>query len=361
MAQNDIEIALNGMLEENLFDDTHSDSWDAGFDMNRQLVVSKFLFHEKCFLRPENYTRRFYHTLYPVLAQDWVIIEQIELYDGFCLMDVTLTLRFQATLKYFKINRSDPAEINQQIKSVYENQLLSIVHTELTTMTDGRWLKEGLAKVEQKIAQLISETFILHHIQAQVACALTPNFKEFPHIELTKENIHLGLTQKDFEIEDKNQQELYRQEIEAEKKKQAQKRQLLEQLNKDLEIERLKVALNEEHKRLILVEKEGIQLEYFAIEERLLAEKIGHENRLKEIELDAKFKQQHTKRQAEQKELLEALAYRQIVDEKQLNADISRYEQQQKRWLAAKERAYTQRLALARKQALLKMKEKRNL
>jgi hypothetical protein len=354
MAQNEIEIAINNRVSSNVLGEVHTDTWEAGFDINRQVVVSKFLFYEKLFLRPDEYTPSFYHTVHPVLVQDWCLIEQIELYDGFCVMDFTLTIRFQATLKYLKINRRVLSEINQSIKSAYENQLLNITHRVLTTMPDGRWLKEGLAPIEQKISQLISEMFILHHIQAQVSCGLKPYFKEFPHIELTQENIYLGITQKDFEIEAKNQQELYRQEIEAEEKKQAQKKRLLEQLNQDLEIERLKVVLNAEHERLILVEKEGMQVDYFAIKERLLAEKNGHQNRLQEIELEAEFKEKHTQREAERKELLERLAYRQALDEKQLNADISRYEQQQKRWLKAKERVYIQRLAVIKKENALK-------
>ncbi|MCK5926518.1 MAG: hypothetical protein KAG10_11520, partial [Methylococcales bacterium] len=244
-------------------------------------------------------------------------------------MDINLKIRFQATLKYVELNSNFLLEINQHIKSVYENQLLSIVYNELTAISDGAWLKKGLANVERKISRYISETFILHHVQAQVSCALKPNFKEFPHIELTKENINLSLAQKDFEIENKNRQELYRQEVEAEKNQQQQKRQLLEQLNVDLEIDRLKIALQAEHERLILVEKEGMQLDYFAIEERLCTEKVAHENRLKEIKLDAEFKRRHAQREATRKELSEALNYRKVLTEKQLKADIYRYEEQQ--------------------------------
>ncbi|MCK4493642.1 MAG: hypothetical protein KAU26_06275 [Methylococcales bacterium] len=356
MAQNEIELALKDLLVDA---NSVAESWEAGFDLNRQVVVSKFLFYERIFLRADEYVKRFHHTLHPLLVQDWDIIEQIELYDGFCSMDIHLKIRFQATLKYIELNQDFLLEINQHIKSAYENQLLSIVYNELNAISDGAWLKDGLGNIERKISQLISETFILHHIQAQISCCLSPNFKEFPHIELTKENIHLSLAQKEFEIENKNRQELYRQEIEAGKNKHQQEKQLLDQLNRDLEIERLKIALQSEHERLILVEKEGIQLDYFAIEERLCTEKIAHENRLKEIKLDAEFKRQHTQREAERKELLEALNYRAVLSEKQLKSDINRYEQQQKQWLEAKERVYVQRMAFALKQEKLQIREKR--
>ncbi|MCK5728754.1 MAG: hypothetical protein KAH08_05985 [Methylococcales bacterium] len=360
MAQNEIELALKDLLTNDMGDaNVVAESWEAGFDLNRQIVVSKILFYKAIFLRPEHYVQRFHHTIHPLLVQDWEIIEQIELYDGFCSMDINLKIRFQATLKYVELNSNFLLEINQHIKSVYENQLLSIVYNELTAISDGAWLKKGLANVERKISRYISETFILHHVQAQVSCALKPNFKEFPHIELTKENINLSLAQKDFEIENKNRQELYRQEVEAEKNQQQQKRQLLEQLNVDLEIDRLKIALQAEHERLILVEKEGMQLDYFAIEERLCTEKVAHENRLKEIKLDAEFKRRHAQREATRKELSEALNYRKVLTEKQLKADIYRYEEQQKHWLAAKERVYMQRAAFVLKQEKLQIREKR--
>ncbi|MCK5899077.1 MAG: hypothetical protein KAG06_08400, partial [Methylococcales bacterium] len=134
MAQNEIELALKDLLTDT---DLVSDSWEAGFDLNRQVVVSKFLFYETVFLRPDNYVKRFNHTIHPLLVQDWEIIEQLELYDGFCSMDINLKTRFQATLKYVEINQDFLLEINQHIKSVYESQLLSIAYNELTMISDG--------------------------------------------------------------------------------------------------------------------------------------------------------------------------------------------------------------------------------
>ena len=116
-----------------------------------------------------------------------------------------------------------------------------------------------------------------------------------------------------------------------------------------MEIERRKLVLEAEHKRLILVEKEGMQIEYFAVDERLMEEKIAHENRLKEIHLEADFKKDHAQREAEQKELMASLTHQHKINEKQLQADISRYESQQKGWLAAKERVHIRKLASMKK------------
>ena len=352
MRQNEDEIAIKELFSGTLFQqevDIESTVWDAGFDVNRQLIFSKLGLYKKVFLRPEKYAKRFYHTTYPLLIEDWEIIEPIELYDGFCTMNVILEIRFQATLIYVEKNLDYLLEINQQIKSAYETQLLSVVRNELNAIKDGAWLKEGLNEVEKKIALLVSETLILHHIQAQALCTLKPKFKDFPQIELTKENINISLSKREFDIENKKRQELYRQEVEAENNKQQQKLRLLKQLDRDLDIERRKLVLEAEHKRLILVEKEGMQIKYFAVEERLVEEKIAHENRLKGIDLDAGFKQHQAKREAEQKELMASLTHQHKINEKKLQADITRYESQQKGWLIAKERVHLQKITLMKK------------
>jgi hypothetical protein len=358
MEQNQHEIVLEQLLADNHQlepqNRLETDLWDAGFDVNRQLIFSKLPFYEKVFLRPEKYVRRFYHTIYPLLIEEWELIEQLQLYDGFCTMNIELAVRFQATLRYIENNLDFLDDINEQIKSAYQHPILSVVYNELNDISDGLWIKNGLGEVEKKIGLLIAETLVLHNIQAQALCSLKPHFKEFPQVQLTKENLHLSILKKDFELENKYQQELYRQEIEAEKSKQQQKQRQLEQLDRDLEIERRKLVLEAEHKRLILVEQEGFQIDYFAIEERLSTEKMAHENRLETISLEANSKKQQHQREIEQTEQLEILAHQQQVNEKKLAADIVSYEQQQHRWIEVKERVYVQKLALIKKQQQLK-------
>ncbi|MDQ7089740.1 MAG: hypothetical protein Q9M50_03735 [Methylococcales bacterium] len=356
MKQIEGENEIKAIFSEDLFQqevEIDSSIWDAGFDVNRQLIVSKLGFYEKIFLRPEKYVKRFYHRCHPILIEDWEISEQLQLYDGFCSMGIKLEIRFQATLDYIEKHRNFIIEINQQIKAAYEAQLLSVVRSELNALTDGSWLKNGLGSIEKKIGLLISETLILHHIQAQALCSLKPHFKEFPHIELTKENINISLAKKEFDMENQKQQEVYRQEIETDTKKYRHNQQRLKQLDYELDIERRKLALEAEHERLILVEKEGMQIDYFAIEERLSTDKIAHENRLKEIILEADFNQQQAQRKADHRELIESLSYRHQLGEKQLHADIVRYEQQQKQWLEAKERVHSKKIEAVKKRKKL--------
>lgn len=347
------EIELEKLLLGSVFQQENnidSDIWDAGFNVDRQLICSKLGLYEKVFLRPEKYTKRFYHKIYPLVVEDWQIVEQAPLYEGFCMMNITLDMRFQATLKYAENNLDILPKINEHIKSAYENELLSLIHSELKTLSDGSWIENGLNEIEKKISVLAAEMLVLHNIQAHVLCSLKPHFEEFPNVQIAKENVYLRILKKDFESGDQTQQELFRQELEAEKRNQQQKQSQLQQLDRDLEIERRKMALDAESKRLILVEKEGQQIEHFAIEKRLHADKIEHENRLKEIHLEAELreqKKQHQKqRELEQEEQIIALTHKQQLEEKQLYADVLKYELQQKLWSKAKEQARAQKWTL---------------
>ena len=42
--------------------------WLANFEVDRQVVFSKFGAYRKLFLRQEKFIKRFYHTLYPLLT-----------------------------------------------------------------------------------------------------------------------------------------------------------------------------------------------------------------------------------------------------------------------------------------------------
>ena len=68
---------------------TNIEVWEPGFEANRQIVQSKLGPYSKFFLRPENFIKRFYHTIYPLPIEEWQSIEQIKLYDGFC----TITMK----------------------------------------------------------------------------------------------------------------------------------------------------------------------------------------------------------------------------------------------------------------------------
>jgi hypothetical protein len=259
------------------------------------------------FLRPEGFVKRFYHHVYPLPVENWLITQQIKLYDGFCTIDVALDIRFQATLKYALSNMDILADINGHIKTAYEDLLINLIHKELLNLSDGAWVQKGVADIEKKISLAVSEMLILQNIQSQTLCTLKPSFEEFPDVQLAQESVYLCVLKKSFEFNEAKREELFHQEQEIENQNLEHKQKQLEQLNRDAELERLKQAQEALNRKLLLEEKEKQLLEQFEIEKRLHAEKIKHDNSLKEITLEADIegqqKHEASLRLAEQKRI----------------------------------------------------------
>lgn len=287
--------------------------WEAIFDPDRQLVRTKIGPYGKLFLRPEGFVKRFYHQVYPLPVENWLITRQIKLYDGFCTIDVTLDIRFQATLKYALSNMDILSDINKHIKTTYKDLLINLVDKELLNLSDGAWVQKGVSDIEKKIALAVSEMLILQNIQSQTSCTLKPSFEEFPDVQLAQESVYLCVLKKSFEFNEAKREELFRQEQDLENQKIEHKQKQLEQLNRDAEMERLKQAQEAANKKLLLEEKEKQLLEQFEIEKRLHAEKIRHDNSLKEIALEAELQEQQKRearlRAAEQAIQTESLAH----------------------------------------------------
>ncbi len=334
-----------------------SEVWDPVFDADRQLILTKMGPYWKLFLRPEGFVKRFYHLVYPLPVENWCVTEQVKLYDGFCTIAVTLDIRFQATLKYARSNMDILSDLNAHIKTAYEDLLINLIHKELVNLSDGSWVQKGLTDIEKKISLAASEMLILQNIQSQILCTLKPSFEDFPDVQLAQESVYLCVLKKSFELNDAQREELFRQEQEIEKQKQDHKQKQLDKFNRDAELERLKQAQDALNKKLLLEEQEKQLQEQFEIETRLHAEKVKHENTLKEITLEADLQEQQKHearlRIAEQKTHMESLAHQAKLKAKELEADIAKYETQQARWRESKDKIHTQQIAFEQRQKQL--------
>jgi len=334
-----------------------SEVWDPVFDADRQLVLTKMGPYWKLFLRPEGFVKRFYHFVYPLPVENWCVNEEVKLYDGFCTIAVTLDIRFQATLKYARSNMDILSDLNGHIKTAYEDLLVNLIHKELLELSDGAWVQKGLTDIEKKISLASSEMLILQNIQSQVLCTLKPSFEAFPDVQLAQENVYLCVLKKSFELNEAQREELFRQEQEIEQQKLEHKQKQLDQFNRDAELQRLRQAQEALNKKLWLEEQEKQLQEQFEIEKRLHAEKVRHENSLKEIALEADLQEQQKHearlRIAEQKTHMESLAHQAKLKAKELEADIAKYEAQQARWRESKDKIHTQQIAFEQRQKQL--------
>lgn len=334
-----------------------SEAWDPIFDADRQLVHTKIGPYWRLFLRPEGFTKRFYHHVYPLPVENWLVTRQIQLYDGFCTIDVVLDIRFQVTLKYALSNMDKLSGLNDHIKTAYEDLLINLIDKELLSLSDGAWVQKGVTDIEKKISFAVSEMLILQNIQSQTLCSIKPSFEEFPDVQLAQESVYLCVLKRSFEFNDAKRAELFRQEQEIEKQKLEHKQKQLEQLNRDAELERLKQAQEALNKKLLLEEREKQLLEQFEIERRLHAEHVAHDNSLKEITLEAELQEQQKHearlRIAEQNAHLESLAHQAKLKAQELEADIAKYESQQARWRESKDKVHAQQIALEQRQKQL--------
>ncbi|KAF0090960.1 MAG: hypothetical protein FD128_2900, partial [Hyphomonadaceae bacterium] len=175
--------------------------WDPGFEAERRIVHRQLGFFEKFYLRPESFKRRFYHTIYPLEIATWQIVSQSQLYDGFCQIETTLNIRFQATAKYAIANRDFLGDINNHIKIAYEGLIRDAIERGLQALLDGAWIETGLLAVEKQIAKSVNEVLILQHVQCRTACSVKPAFQAFAEDQsldarFAQESLYLNVLKK---------------------------------------------------------------------------------------------------------------------------------------------------------------------
>lgn len=322
--------------------------WEAGFDVDRQVVYSKFGMYKKFFLRPPNFVKRFYHSVYPLPIEEWQCTDQVSLYNGFCKVDIALDVKFQATYQYALSNVEILSELNQHIKDAYYILVTDIVYRELLNLSDGAWVEEGLEPIEKVVCTKINEMLILQNIQSQVTCKLTPKFDKFPDVEFAKDSVYFCVLKKSFEFNDQKNKELFRQQQEEEKQNVERKRIQLEQVNQIAELDRQRLKLQSENNELLLKEKIQHQQDQFKIKKELHLDKITHSNELKDMallaELENKEKSQTKMWERDTQEKTNLIAHNSRLKEKELKAQITDFENEKIQWRAAKAKDHAQEL-----------------
>jgi hypothetical protein len=279
-----------------------AENWAAGFDPDRQLVYIKLGPFKIVYLRPQKFTRRFYHKLYPLKIEPWPYRKRLSLFNNFCTIDIVLDIRYQATLNYVQKNLELLPDFNQHIKQSYADYLDEIVDREMKDLGDGKWVQTGLAAIENKIAISISELLAMQLIQSQAACNLIVTFADFPLVEPGQNNVYLNVLKKSFELTDQNNREISRQQRLLEKQKLLEKQQELEHLQQIAELEVQAQALEAEKTHRLLAEKQAQLIEQLAIEKRIFVEQLQHDTQLKEMQLESELRIQKLQKQLLQSE-----------------------------------------------------------
>jgi hypothetical protein len=333
----DLDAWLSGI---NPLQESGQDYWDPGFDVERKVVFSKLGPYKKLSLCPPKFFPRFYHSVFPLVIEDWHLAFQIDLYGGFCKIDADLHVHFQPTLRYAERNLDALGQLNRQIKLAYEGLIRDLVTSELRNLKDGSWVKSGLTDVEKAIEGAINETLILKQIQCRAVCMLKPTFEELTDVNkldarFIQESVYLNVLQKNFEFREKQSQELFRQDEELEL-------QRLRHINQENEIQQQIQSIKAENAKRLLEEQRKQLTEQYEIEKRLHTEKIKHEKQLQEIEESAEIEYKEVQlpklHELELKMHSKKLQHDTLLKERELEAAIKAQEMFQLEWQKIQER-----------------------
>ena len=323
--------------------------WDPGFEAERQVILAKLGPYNRLFHRPENFVRHFYHRVYPLTIEDWNLTFKTSLYGGFCTIDSNVEIRYQPTVRYAQDNREILENIHQHIQSSYTGLIRDLIEKELLDLDDGSWVHSGLGQVENRIMNAVNEALMLQKIHCRTMCSLVPAFAELSDSSkldagFIQESIYLNVMQKNFEFREKQELEMLRQQQEQEKLEFERQRIELDKTAREDQAFREKQALEAEQKKKQLEEKELQASEQFKVEERILAKQSQHEERLREIQVEAEM-QGKGKLWARQEEMqAEELKHKHLLKEREQQEEIEELEKQQAQWHESKERLHQKRL-----------------
>ena len=307
-----------------------ADEWLAVFDADRQLVVSKMGPYKRMFLRPPEFTKRFYHQVYPIQIGHWQYEREISLFEDFCSVELNLDIRFQATLEYLQRNSEIVETINAHIMATYATQVDDIVDRELEKLSEGSWVKEGLLAIEKAVSISLCEMLTVQHIQVQCLCSIHATFADFPEVKPGKDYVYLSVLKKSFEAQEEKSQETLRQQQLLEQQALAEKQRQLDHLTQLTELELRAQALEAEKTRRLLQDKQDQLVQQLAIEKAIREEQIRHEAELKALAFDYEIREnekvQVKRRQIEIQQLTAQLAHENQIEQQKLIARIQRDE-----------------------------------
>ncbi len=356
------------------------DEWAPGFDVDRQIVCSKIAgLYQKIFLRPDIFHKRFYHSVFALPIDEWHFNDQLDLFDGFCQISVSLDLRFQATLTYVQRNPEQLPDINAHIKSTFQQYIYDCIYKQIHLLNDGKWVQQGLFEVEKNIALGICEMLMVQNVQSQATCKLAPYFKEFSNIKPGKDCVYLSVLKQSHVLTGQKNQSLFEQQAILKQQKIEQKKEQLIYLQHLADIERQKRAQQAAERLELLQDEEQVLNKELAIEKRIHVKRVKHQQELRELEAEAQLETQKKIQgreyeqgilQREQKRAYEVevekqrimadrqrredqLIHQAKIQDEKTQAEIQRYEKQQKAWQEARLRNHQQQMELKKRQKLL--------
>lgn len=292
-------------------------TWEAGFEGDRALVVSRFGFYQRVFPKPPGYRKRFHHQVIELSITDWSIpMPRRDLAPG-CIIEMSLQLRFQPTIRYASQNVEHLANLGAHIQQSYLTLLLDAVEEELRALENPRWLNEGCGAIERAVENAVHELLALRDIQSRASCTLQPDLEGLCEAslnasaanpryraliaELLRRQALLTESLERQRLEQEREEREMRMAMQEARLKLAEQEENLRRVQEAQELARLKAQLEAEELRTA---------EQRLSDARLREEQIRQEARLRSLELD--INQQEQQRRAQLMEETEGHLTREI-------------------------------------------------
>jgi len=278
--------------------------WDAGFEADRTVIVSRLGLSRRLFPKPLRYTRRFYHEVMELPIEDWTIpVPRRELGPG-CCIEALLTVRFQPTVRYARRNVERLPDLGTHIRRSYLAPLLETIEEQLRSLEDPNWLTEGCGEIERNIETAVHELLALREIQSRARCVLQPDLSGLTEASLDSaegwsryRTLQAELLRRQRALaEEMERQRCEEEQLEREKRFEIQK-SLLDLEEREQWLQRTRESREVDHLKAQLAAEEQRQAEQRLSEARLREEQIRHEARLRQLELDIDLQEQERRAQ----------------------------------------------------------------
>lgn len=280
---------------------THEDEWESGFEGDRRIVVARLGPFQRVFPQPKHYVRRFYHRVYDLSIQDWhIALEPIGL-GPLCTVEATLSIRFQPTFTFAKEHLDHLDALGEYIKARYEILLRDAAESEcrlVSTETTG-WIQRGHAQLEHRVDSIIHEILAIRDIQSRCRCQMKIHFTNEKCIEeevlsgtdISFHNITLAILRRRRDATERLVREQYEQHILEQTLKLEHEERMLDLVRQEGELRRQRQEQENERIRAERIAEETRYAEQMNSEIRLREERLRHETRMRQMEVEAELQE----------------------------------------------------------------------
>lgn len=279
--------------------------WEAGFEGDRRIVVARIGPFRRVYPRPKRYSKRFHHRVYELAIEDWRIPLETPYLGPLCTLEASLAIRFQPTVRFVREHLDHVDDLGDYIRGSYRTLLQDAAELELRALENADWLDRGHAALEQRIETVVHELLAIRDIQSRARCRIETHYaspesldEQAATVEPKYQGIVLELLRRRREASERLAREHYDRQMLEHRLKLEHEERMLELSQREAELRRQKQEQETAQVRAGLVADETRYSEQTDSEIRLREERIRHESRLRQMELEADLREKSLRAEA---------------------------------------------------------------